>query len=96
MAGVLEDENGNVAKDPRDADTTLGESSLFCLTASALNRKSSSGNDLGIASCGEEAKGAGMQRTFRRAARPSKSLLCGRPEVGGWVKLASGAGRQPT
>lgn len=59
---IKEDEPGNGAKDLRNAGTTLGESFLFCLTASALNRKSLSGDDLGSASCGEEVKWAGMQR----------------------------------
>jgi len=51
------DEHGNVANDLCDAGATLGESYLFLLTASALNRKSSSGDRLGSALCGEEARG---------------------------------------
>lgn len=41
---LREDEHGNVANDPRDTGMRPGESFLFCLTASALNRKSTSGD----------------------------------------------------
>lgn len=78
---LLEDELGNKATDPRDAGTLPGESFLFCLTASALNRKSTSGNEPR-----KRFMRRGGQTGWKTAHQGPAVVLVASVKGGGWCK----------